>query len=105
MALSKAMQEMLDTIKDETARKAFQAQLEDNLAVREHFEGNLRQSDYDRQMNANKSEVERLKGLEEKALQWKKWAEENMPRHEAVLKTLAEKDAELADLKAKAAAG
>jgi len=101
MAISKAMQDMLDTIKDEAARKLLQAQLEENPAVREHFEGNLRQSDYDRQMNANKAELERLKGLEAKAKDWQDWAKDNVPKHEKVVLTLAEKEKELEELRAK----
>jgi hypothetical protein len=102
MALSKAMEEMLATMKDEKVREVFRAQLEADPAVREHFEGNLRQADYDRNMNANKTELERLKGLEESAKKWEKWATENVPKHEKALTELAAKDKELEDLRTKA---
>lgn len=102
MALSKAMEEMLSTMKDEKAREVFRVQLEADPTIREHFEGNLRQSDYDRQMNAGKTELERLKGLEMKAKEWQDWAKDNVPKHEKVVQTLAEKEKELAELKAKA---
>jgi hypothetical protein len=105
MAISKAMQDMLDTIKDEAARKLLQAQLEENPAVREHFEGNLRQSDYDRQMNANKTELERLKGLEETAKKWETWAKDNVPKHEKLISDMAARDKELEELRAKAGSG
>jgi hypothetical protein len=105
MALSKAMEEMLSTMKDEKAREVFRVQLEADPAVRDHFEGNLRQSDYDRQMNANKAEVERLKGLEETAKKWEKWAADNVPKHEKLVTDMAAREAELAELKAKQGGG
>jgi hypothetical protein len=101
VALSKEMEEMLATMKDEKAREIFRVQLESDPAVREHFEGNLRQSDYDRQLNANKTEFERLKGLETKAKEWQDWAKVNVPKHEQAVTALAEKERELAELKAK----
>lgn len=104
MALSKSMEEMLSTMKDEKAREVFRAQLEADPAVREHFEGNLRQADYDRQMNANKTEFERLKALEETAKKWDTWAKENVPKHEKLVTDFAAKEKELEEAKAKAAA-
>jgi len=105
MALSKAMEEMLSTMKDEKAREVFRAQLEADPAVREHFEGNLRQSDYDRQMNANKTELESLRALNAKAKEWEKWANENVPKHEKLVVDMAAKDKELEELRAKANSG
>ena len=99
MAISKAMEELLATIKDEAARAVFRAQLESNAEVAAHFEGNLRQSDYDRQMNANKAEVERLKALEETARKWQDWAKDNVPKHEKAVAELRAKEAELEALK------
>lgn len=102
MALSKAMEDMLATMKDEKAREVFRAQLEADPAIREHFEGNLRQSDYDRQMNASKTELETLRGLQAKAKEWETWAKENVPKHEKLVLDSAAKDREIEELKAKA---
>ena len=103
--LSKAMEEMLATMKDAAAREVFRKQLEEDPAVREHFEGNLRQSDYDRQMNANKAEVERLKALEADSKKWQDWAKSNVPIHEKLLADHKKLEEEAAELRAKAAKG
>jgi hypothetical protein len=82
MALSKAVLEMLATIGDEEDRKILTAQFEKYEPIQERFAGNLRQSDYDRQMNESKKAVEEAVA---RAKRWQDWADENKPKHETLL--------------------
>lgn len=114
--LTKAMDEMLATIKDESAREILRKQLEGNDSVHEHFLGNMRQSDYDRNMNAQKADVENLRRQAaeaqtkaEEGMKWKKWAidDKNVEKHETLLTDYAklQKDKEALEAKNGGAGG
>jgi len=82
MPLSKPLQELLATIKDEDDRKILTEKFEKYEPIQEHFAGNLRQQDYDAKMNASKKEVQ---DAVEKATKWQKWADDNVPRHQTLM--------------------
>src|SRR5437879_3896263 len=112
MALTKALNELLATIEDEKDRGVLREQLEKHTPLQERFEGNLRQSDYDRMMNSMKAEREKEKLAVEEARanaeKWQKWADENVPKHNDLLekyKTVEQERAELAEKVKVAAAG
>lgn len=52
-------------------------------------EGYLRQSDYDKNMNKSKAELEKALATEK---EWKQWAGDNLPIHEKLLKSSLEWD-------------
>lgn len=83
MAISAALEEYLKTLPAET-QAAARKLCEDNPGL---GEGWLRQSDYDRSMNENKSKLE-------EATKWKEWADRNVPLHEQTISSYK-------DLKAK----
>ena len=89
MPLTKALNELLATIEDEKDRGVLREQLEKHTPLQERFEGNLRQSDYDRMMNSTKAEREKEKLAVEEARanaeKWQKWADENVPKHNDLL--------------------
>jgi hypothetical protein len=112
MALSKALEEMLALIEDPKDREQQRELLEKHPVLRERNEGYLRQSDYDRKMNEAKDErareQEALTNARAKAEKWQKWADDNVGKHEVLLKEhekLVGRTKELEDLVAKAAEG
>jgi hypothetical protein len=66
-------------------------------AARELAEGRMRQSDYDRKMNASKAEMDTLKKSSEEMNEWYK---RNEPVHRKALEDLSTKDQELTTLRA-----
>ena len=82
MPLSKPMLDLLATIKDEDDRKILAEKFEKYEPIQKRFEGNLRQEDYDRQMNESKKSLEEAVG---KAKEWQTWADTNVPRHQNLL--------------------
>lgn len=120
MALTKALEELLALITDEGDRTAQRALLEKHEPLRERYEGYLRQSDYDKQMNTLKADREKEKTEIETARanikKWQDWYEDSKTRHNTVLndnkrlseseKTLKQERDRLADqIKTAAAAG
>jgi hypothetical protein len=102
MALSKALEELLAQVKDEGDRKELQSRFEKYDFLQTRFEGNLRQEDYDRNLNKVKAdrakEQEELKVSKEYADKMKVWAEKNVPKHEELVKNYGELETKYKDL-------
>ena len=77
MALTKALEEMLALITDEKDRETQRGLLEKHEVLRERNEGYLRQSDYDRQLNAHKVELEAGREAVKNIGTWQKWYNDN----------------------------
>lgn len=58
-------------------------------------EGYLRQSDYDKKMNASKADMDAAK---QKATEWEDWSKANVPIHEDLLKSYRELEEQQKDL-------
>lgn len=117
MALSKPLEDLLLQITDDGDRTLMRERFEKYDFLQNRFNGNLRQEDYDRNMNKLKTEreseqklVEQYKTQSEK---WDQWAVDNVPKHDRLLKEFSDlenkykslEDEKTALVLAKAAAG
>lgn len=104
MALSKALEDLIVSLPEEE-RATMRAALEKHEILRQRFEGNLRQQDYDAKMNevkaTEKAAKEAVERADAKYKENQKWYDENNPKLQNALK---EKDGlfkQVADLEAK----
>lgn len=108
MALNKNMEEVVAAIKDpkeqESLRKSFEAHPE----LQERFEGNLRQQEFDRQMNENKEKMAtnqaELETGRENIKTYQEWYERNKGKHDTTLAAYEALQKEKAGLEAELAA-
>jgi hypothetical protein len=102
MALSKALEELLAQVKDEGDRKELQARFEKYDFLQGRFEGNLRQEDYDRNLNKVKTEraaeVEQVTKYQAESKRWSDWASKNVPKHEELVKNFGELETKYKDI-------
>lgn len=91
MALHADLEALLGAMSPEDA-KAQRTIFEKTPAL---ADGYLRQADYDRQMNASK---EKVRVAEESATTWKKWGEENYPKHQTMMKDYKEMETKVSTL-------
>lgn len=108
MALSKAIQDFLNNeVSDAAVRQDLSDKFERFPVLQTRFEGNLRQQDYDRQMNESKTKLAELQASHDSMKShyddWKKWSDKNVPihtklvaDHNALLARAAEMEARLA---------
>lgn len=87
MPLIKPVEELLKQIADEGDRKALQANFEKYDFLQKSVEGNLRQQDYDRQMNETKAEKEAAEKAKQANLDW---YNRNKTRYDEMVKNYAE---------------
>lgn len=89
MPLSKALEELLALITDDGDREAQRKLLEKHDVLRERNEGYLRQSDYDKNMNAVKAErakeKEEIEGARANIKKWQEWWDGNQKIHNDTL--------------------
>lgn len=116
MALNKALEDLLAQVTDEAERNTMRQSFEKHTFLQGRFEGNLRQEDYDRQMNKAKTDREAeaalVKQYETEKTKWVDWANKNVPKFHEMEKSYdtlkAEKDAleaEKAELVLRVASG
>jgi hypothetical protein len=90
MPLNKALEELLAQVNDEADRNAMRTNFEKYAFFQPRFEGNLRQEDYDRNLNKLKTERESeaalVKQYQEERDKWREWADKNVPKHQEMLK-------------------
>lgn len=116
MALSEPIKNLLASLKDPTRREQMTKAFEEEALLQEAFAGNLRQSDYDRQMNQAKKDREDIEAKAKKlevdlqaaqrradeadgiSKKWVDWKNINEPRHQKLLeehKTVTQANAKL----------
>jgi hypothetical protein len=105
MALKQELEELLASIKDEKVREEQRKFLE---TYPQFAEGYLRQSDYDRKMNEVKTdrqkEQDALEKVRESEAKWKKWYEDNAPRHTQLMDEYKKVQQRATELEAQVAA-
>jgi hypothetical protein len=96
VALNKALEELLAQVKDDGDQKALRERFEKYDFLQSRFEANLRQEDYDRNLNKIKQDREAeaalVKTYQEETSKWKDWAANNVPKYNSLLKEYDELD-------------
>lgn len=109
MVLTKAMEEVLAAITDPQEQAALRKSFEAHPELQERFEGNLRQQDYDRQMNESKEtrekELAELETGRKNVTTYQEWYERNKGKHDTLLTSYEALQKEKGELEAKIAAG
>src|SRR5271156_101750 len=93
---NKPLQDLISQVSDEQDRKFFEEKFQKYNFFLDRFEGNLRQEDYDRNLNKVKSDRQAeealVKTYQEERDKWKEWAANNVPKYNEMGTNYAEQE-------------